>query len=159
MSSSDPDAHLLLRSRADAVMTSRLQRVKNKKTRIQISSARIDALQNSLKSWQADQLNEKVYYLTVVTIIFSPLAVITGAFGMNVTGVLWTPIEDGTGFRNVMIICACITVFVLSVFFVPPVYYWFQKRRKHKRVVGRWQSAFSRVDAHKKRASSALKGV
>lgn len=136
-----------------------MQRTKTKKTRIQIIGARIDALQNSLKSWQADQLNEKVYYLTVVTIIFSPLAVITGAFGMNVSGVLWTPIEDGPGFRNVMIVCACVTAVVLTYFFVPPIYFWFQKRRKHKRVVGRWQSAISHSIPNKRRGSTMTKVV
>ncbi|KAI4299192.1 hypothetical protein L6164_032673 [Bauhinia variegata] len=51
---------------------------------------RVMAIQAGLDSWQSEQINRKLYYLSFLSIIFLPLSIITGAFGMNVGGVPWT---------------------------------------------------------------------
>ncbi|GLU08962.1 hypothetical protein SLE2022_258430 [Rubroshorea leprosula] len=64
---------------------------------------RVTAIQAGLDSWQAEQINRKLYYLSILSIIFLPLSIITGVFGMNVGGVPWTGQNDPKlqdGFRN-----------------------------------------------------------
>lgn len=39
---------------------------------------RVVAVQAGLDSWQAEQINKKLYYLSLLSIIFLPLSVITG---------------------------------------------------------------------------------
>lgn len=39
---------------------------------------RITAVQAGLDSWQAEQINRKLYYLSLLSVIFLPLSVITG---------------------------------------------------------------------------------
>ncbi|MCH86533.1 zinc transport protein ZntB-like [Trifolium medium] len=40
---------------------------------------RVTAIQASLDSWQSEQINRKLYYLSFLSIIFLPLSIITGA--------------------------------------------------------------------------------
>lgn len=96
---------------------------------------RVTAIQAGLDSWQAEQINRKLYYLSFLSIIFLPLSIITGVFGMNVGGVPWTgqidpKIKDG--FRNVMILCAAMLLLVLLCFCFPTLYThvaaWHRKR-------------------------------
>lgn len=39
---------------------------------------RVTAIQASLDSWQSEQINRKLYYLSFLSIIFLPLSIITG---------------------------------------------------------------------------------
>lgn len=39
---------------------------------------RVTAIQAGLDSWQAEQINKKLYYLSFLSIIFLPLSIITG---------------------------------------------------------------------------------
>lgn len=39
---------------------------------------RVTAIQAGLDTWQAEQINRKLYYLSFLSIIFLPLSVITG---------------------------------------------------------------------------------
>ena len=39
---------------------------------------RVSAIQAGLDSWQAEQINRKLYYLSFLSIIFLPLSIITG---------------------------------------------------------------------------------
>ena len=84
---------------------------------------RVAAIQAGLDSWQSEQINRKLYYLSFLSIIFLPLSIITGSkfsfincselfqyfqyenayliysvhftvFGMNVGGVPWTAQRD-----------------------------------------------------------------
>lgn len=40
---------------------------------------RVTAVQAGLDSWQAEQINKKLYYLSFLSIIFLPLSVVTGS--------------------------------------------------------------------------------
>ncbi|CAA6663104.1 unnamed protein product [Spirodela intermedia] len=86
---------------------------------------RVTAIQAGLDSWQAEQINRKLYYLSFLSMIFLPLSIVTGIFGMNVGGVPWTaqraPSLDN-GFRNVLLICAGILLFLLVCFTFPALY-------------------------------------
>ncbi|PWA71062.1 magnesium transporter CorA-like family protein [Artemisia annua] len=81
-------------------------RLKRLKDNVGFISNRVTAVQAGLDSWQAEQINRKLYYLSFLSIIFLPLSIITGVFGMNVGGVPWTGQRDPAlvdGFRNVML--------------------------------------------------------
>ncbi|KAF8377418.1 hypothetical protein HHK36_030795 [Tetracentron sinense] len=86
---------------------------------------RITAIQAGLDSWQAEQINKKLYYLSFLSIIFLPLSIITGAFGMNVGGLPWAGQKDPSqkdGFRNVMFICIAMLLLILLCFTFPAIY-------------------------------------
>ncbi|KAL5787877.1 hypothetical protein ACOSP7_004826 [Xanthoceras sorbifolium] len=86
---------------------------------------RVTAIQAGLDSWQAEQINRKLYYLSFLSIIFLPLSIITGVFGMNVGGVPWTGQKDPAlkdGFRNVMFLCVGMLFLVLLCFICPALY-------------------------------------
>ncbi|KAL5538000.1 hypothetical protein UlMin_045587 [Ulmus minor] len=86
---------------------------------------RVSAIQAGLDSWQAEQINRKLYYLSFLSIIFLPLSIITGVFGMNVGGVPWTEQRDPKlkdGFRNVMFVCLALLLLVLLCFIFPFLY-------------------------------------
>ncbi|XP_021717219.1 uncharacterized protein LOC110685065 [Chenopodium quinoa] len=100
-------------------------RLRRLKENVGFIANRVTAIQASLDSWQAEQINRKLYYLSFLSIVFLPLSVITGVFGMNVGGVPWTmqrnpDIKDG--FRNVMLICAVTLVLVLLCFSFASLY-------------------------------------
>ncbi|CAL5329521.1 unnamed protein product [Camellia sinensis] len=69
-------------------------RLRRLKENVGFIANRITAVQAGLDSWQAEQINKKLYYLSFLSIIFLPLSVITGVFGMNVGGVPWTGQRD-----------------------------------------------------------------
>ncbi|CAB4289900.1 unnamed protein product [Prunus armeniaca] len=78
-------------------------RLRRLKDNVGFIANRVTAIQAGLDSWQAEQINRKLYYLSFLSIIFLPLSIITGVFGMNVGGVPWTGQKDPTlknGFRN-----------------------------------------------------------
>lgn len=86
---------------------------------------RVTAVQAGLDSWQAEQINRKLYYLSFLSIIFLPLSIITGVFGMNVGGVPWTDQRNPAlkdGFRNVMLLCAGLLFLALLCFVFPALY-------------------------------------
>ncbi|XP_065871614.1 uncharacterized protein [Euphorbia lathyris] len=78
-------------------------RLRRLKENVGFIANRVVAIQTGLDSWQAEQINKKLYYLSFLSIILLPLSIITGVFGMNVGGVPWTGQRDPTlkhGFRN-----------------------------------------------------------
>lgn len=86
---------------------------------------RVTAIQAGLDSWQAEQINRKLYYLSILSITFLPLSIVTGVFGMNVGGVPWTgqnnpELKDG--FRNVLLLCLVVVLLVLLCFLFPVLY-------------------------------------
>lgn len=89
---------------------------------------RVMAVQAGLDSWQSEQINRRLYYLSFLSMIFLPLSVVTGVFGMNVGGVPWTkqagPGIDN-GFLNVLIICALLILLLLLCFTFPSLYHRF----------------------------------
>nr|CAD1834600.1 unnamed protein product [Ananas comosus var. bracteatus] len=59
------------------------------------------------------------------SMIFLPLSIVTGVFGMNVGGVPWTDQKNPElkdGFINVMVICAAILFLLLLCFLFPSLY-------------------------------------
>lgn len=83
---------------------------------------RVTAIQAGLDNWQAEQINRKLYYLSFLSIIFLPLSIITGVFGMNVGGVPWTGQDDPKledGFRNVVWLSVGTLVLILVLFLFP----------------------------------------
>ncbi|KAL5988413.1 hypothetical protein ACLOJK_036177 [Asimina triloba] len=80
--------------------------------------SRVTAIQAGLDSWQAEQINRRLYYLSFLSMIFLPLSVITGVFGMNVGGVPWTTQRDPSvkdGFWNVLLLCGAMLLFLVAV--------------------------------------------
>lgn len=111
-------------------------RLRRLKENVGFIANRITAVQAGLDSWQAEQINRKLYYLSFLSIVFLPLSIITGVFGMNVGGVPWTGQKDPTiqdGFRNVMLLCVAMLLLVLLCFTFPTLYTllaaWQRRRR------------------------------
>ncbi|MED6157004.1 hypothetical protein PIB30_019489 [Stylosanthes scabra] len=108
-------------------------RLRRLKENVGFIANRVTAVQASLDSWQSEQINRKLYYLSFLSIVFLPLSIITGVFGMNVGGVPWTgqnapELQDG--FRNVMLLCVAMLFLVLLCFIFPTLY---------TRVAAAWQ--------------------
>ncbi|KAG0463424.1 hypothetical protein HPP92_019493 [Vanilla planifolia] len=102
---------------------------------------RVAAIQAGLDSWQAEQINRKLYYLSFLSLIFLPLSIVTGVFGMNVGGVPWTGQEDPKlkdGFRNVMLLCAAMLLLLLTAFTFPMIYARFSAWRKQTALKRSW---------------------
>ncbi|KAG6789651.1 hypothetical protein POTOM_005769 [Populus tomentosa] len=100
-------------------------RLRRLKENVGFISNRVTAIQAGLDSWQAEQINKKLYYLSFLSIIFLPLSIITGVFGMNVGGVPWTEQKNPevkAGFRNVMFVCVGVLALVLLCFLFPALY-------------------------------------
>ncbi|CAK9187393.1 unnamed protein product [Ilex paraguariensis] len=100
-------------------------RLRRLKENVGFIANRVTAIQAGLDSWQAEQINRKLYYLSFLSIIFLPLSVITGVFGMNVGGVPWTEQRNPKvkeGFRNVMFVCFAMLLLVLLCFLFPALY-------------------------------------
>lgn len=100
-------------------------RLRRLKDNVGFIANRVTAIQAGLDSWQAEQINRKLYYLSFLSIIFLPLSIITGVFGMNVGGVPWTGQKDPTlknGFRNVMLLCVAMLLLALLCFSFPSLY-------------------------------------
>ncbi|CAM6078363.1 unnamed protein product [Sphagnum tenellum] len=120
------------------VLVARLQKLKEN---VGFIANRITAIQAGLDSWQAEQINRKLYYLSFLSVIFLPLSVVTGAFGMNVGGVPWTKQIDPTllhGFQNVLLLCMVIVMALLAGFGAGPLYIYFATRHKHQAVKAKW---------------------
>jgi len=114
-------------------------RLRRLKENVGFIANRVTAIQAGLDSWQAEQINRKLYYLSFLSIIFLPLSIVTGVFGMNVGGVPWTEQKDPKlkdGFRNVILLCVAMLLFVLLCFIVPAIYTrvaaWRRKRDVRK---------------------------
>lgn len=56
-------------------LTSRLRRLKEN---VGFLVNRVAAIQAGLDSWQSEQINKKLYYISFLSIVFLPLSVITG---------------------------------------------------------------------------------
>ncbi|AQK50935.1 zinc transport protein ZntB [Zea mays] len=109
-----------------AALEDLIGRLRRLKENLGFITNRITTLQASLDSWQSEQINKSLYYLSFLSIIFLPLSIVTGVFGMNVGGVPWTgqnknP-KNRDGFMNVMLICVAILLLLLLCFLFPSLY-------------------------------------
>ncbi|XP_068668998.1 uncharacterized protein [Aristolochia californica] len=128
-------------------LTSRLRRLKEN---LGFIVNRVTAIQAGLDSWQSEQINKKLYYISFLSIIFLPLSIITGVFGMNVGGVPWTDqtnplLQDG--FQNVMLISFATLLLLLLCFAFPSLYAriasW-KRRRAMRRSISLNRKSFLR---------------
>ncbi|KAJ4966894.1 hypothetical protein NE237_018743 [Protea cynaroides] len=110
-------------------------RLRRLKENVGFIANRVTAIQAGLDSWQAEQINRKLYYLSFLSLIFLPWSVITGVFGMNVGGVPWTGQDDPaikSGFRNVIFISVAVLLLLLLCFTFPALYAriatWWERR-------------------------------
>lgn len=116
-------------------------RLRRLKENVGFIANRVSAIQQGLDSWQAEQINRKLYYLSFLSIIFLPLSVITGVFGMNVGGVPWTgqsKPELKDGFRNVMLLCVAMLVLLLLCFIFPALYSRIMAWRRRRAMRRSW---------------------
>lgn len=116
-------------------------RLRRLKDNVGFIANRVTAIQAGLDSWQAEQINRKLYYLSFLSIIFLPLSIVTGVFGMNVGGVPWTGQNNPAlkdGFRNVMFICGALLAFVLLCFIFPALYVRIATWRKRIALKKNW---------------------
>ncbi|XP_027112754.2 uncharacterized protein LOC113753860 [Coffea eugenioides] len=116
-------------------------RLRRLKENVGFIANRVSAIQQGLDSWQAEQINRKLYYLSFLSIIFLPLSVITGVFGMNVGGVPWTAQskpELKDGFRNVMLLCVAMLGLVLLCFIFPALYSRIMAWRRRRAMRRSW---------------------
>ncbi|KAJ1267123.1 hypothetical protein BS78_07G032300 [Paspalum vaginatum] len=109
-----------------AALEDLIGRLRRLKENLGFITNRVATLQASLDSWQSEQINKSLYYLSFLSIIFLPLSIVTGVFGMNVGGVPWTEQnknpKNRDGFMNVMLICAAILLLLLLCFLFPSLY-------------------------------------
>ncbi|CAN4128236.1 unnamed protein product [Withania somnifera] len=77
-------------------------RLRRLKENVGFIANRVTAIQAGLDSWQSEQINKKLYYLSFLSIVFLPLSVVTGV-------------------RNVML-CVVLLLLVLLCFLFPSLY-------------------------------------
>lgn len=58
-------------------------RLKRLKENVGFVVNRVTAIQAGLDSWQSEQINRKLYYISFLSIIFLPLSIITGGWQSN----------------------------------------------------------------------------
>lgn len=75
-------------------------------------------LQEELANRHAEQLNRRMYILSLVAAFFLPLGLITGLLGVNVGGIPWSDNPYGFGLVN-----------ALLVLIVAALYWFFRRRR------------------------------
>uniref|UniRef100_A0A0V0IIK0 Putative zinc transport protein ZntB-like n=1 Tax=Solanum chacoense TaxID=4108 RepID=A0A0V0IIK0_SOLCH len=109
--------------------------LKSLKESVGFIANRVTGIQAGLESWQADQITGKLYHLSFLSVMFLPLSVVTGVFGMNVGGVPWTNQNEPElkdGFHNVMFLFVALILLVLFCFLFPEFYTcvstWKQRR-------------------------------
>lgn len=61
-----------------ATLEALVGRLRKLKENVGFTVSRITALQAGLDSWQAEQINRKLYYLSFLSMMFLPLSIVTG---------------------------------------------------------------------------------
>jgi Mg2+ and Co2+ transporter CorA len=54
-------------------------RLRRLKENLGFITSRVTTLQASLDSWQSEQINKSLYYLSFLSIVFLPLSIVTGS--------------------------------------------------------------------------------
>lgn len=75
---------------------------------------RAAVIRDQMVDRRAEQMNQSMLVLAVVTVVFAPLTLISGMFGMNVGGIPGS--QDGEGFWIVTVILLALGVFFLWAF-------------------------------------------
>lgn len=96
----------------------RLREVSDKLTRYieDLDSVRDRAavVNDELTTRLSEQLNSRMYLLSIIAGIFLPLGFLTGLFGINVGGMPW--VEDASGFVIVLVLLSVLTLLELVYF-------------------------------------------
>lgn len=79
---------------------------------LDLARERAQLLQEELRNRMADQQNQRMYILSLVTAIFLPLSFLTGVFGMNVAGL--PGVENPRGFVFVFAFMLVVAVGTLT---------------------------------------------
>ncbi|KAL9260221.1 hypothetical protein AKJ16_DCAP14889 [Drosera capensis] len=101
-------------------------RLRKLKENVKFISKRAKTIQTDLQGRQSNQINRKLYCISLVTMVFLPLSLLIGVFGMNVGGIPWTSQtghSEKQGFRNVMLLCAILVIVMLIIAMI--VFYGF----------------------------------
>ncbi|GFP99438.1 hypothetical protein PHJA_002087900 [Phtheirospermum japonicum] len=70
-------------------------RIRRLKENVGFIANRITAIQAGLDSWQSEQINRKLYYISFLSIIFLPLSIITGVFKFDTNNFrYWDPLDS-----------------------------------------------------------------
>ncbi|KAK6777651.1 hypothetical protein RDI58_024369 [Solanum bulbocastanum] len=115
--------------------------LKSLKESVGFIANRVTGIQAGLECWQADQITGKLYNLSFLSVMFLPLSVVTGVFGMNVGGVPWTNQNEPElkdGFHNVMFLCVALILLVLFCFLFPEFYTYVSTWKKRRGMKGSW---------------------
>ncbi|GAB2218019.1 hypothetical protein Droror1_Dr00001235 [Drosera rotundifolia] len=102
-------------------------RLRKLKENVEIIFKQVKTIQTDLQGWQSNQINRKLYYISLVTTFFLPLSLVTGVFGMNVGGIPWTSQKghpEKEGFRNVMLLCAILVIAMLCLLWFFESSFW-----------------------------------
>ncbi|WP_299579247.1 zinc transporter ZntB [uncultured Microbulbifer sp.] len=62
---------------------------------IDVVRERASVTQEELLSYNSEQLNSRMYMLSIVAAVFLPLSFLTGLFGINVGGMPWAQAQEG----------------------------------------------------------------
>lgn len=76
---------------------------------------RARALQDELTSRMTEETNRRLYLVSVVTTLAVPLTVITGFFGMNTGGLLWTGDDQPHGAIYAALLCVSAVAVLLVI--------------------------------------------
>ncbi|KAL6996141.1 hypothetical protein U1Q18_006279, partial [Sarracenia purpurea var. burkii] len=109
-----------------------IERLEDRRVYVGCLANRVTEIQADLVMWQAKQINRKLYFLSLLSIIFFPFSVLTRVFGMN-AGVQRDPMLVGDSFRNIVLLhVAFMLLGVLVCFVIQDLYtriaYWRRKR-------------------------------
>ena len=76
---------------------------------------RVRSLQDELTSRLADETNRRLYLVSIVTALVMPATFVTGFFGMNTGGLLWSGDDAhmGTAFAGIACLAAVAIMLVL----------------------------------------------
>jgi zinc transporter len=98
--------------------TAKLQRILDRLVAmlqdLELTQDRARLLQEEMANQLSEATNRNLYILSIVTVIFLPITLITGIFGMNVGGLPWT--ESTLGFSGVMATMTITIVITIVIF-------------------------------------------
>jgi len=92
-----------------------------------LAKAAMEKLDNLYDFYRAkvdERMNRNVYYLTIISGVFMPLTLVTGFFGMNTGGLMWT--DDPNGTNKVIML----SIFLELLFIIPFLWLNMQKIKK-----------------------------
>lgn len=106
-----PDANFLVNNYAD--LHEHLERSKHS-SNLQLS--KLDYIYNFYNTRTNERMNRLIYILTMISVIFLPLNLVVGFFGINTSGLPFTSGENGTAYVALSMLGLFILSFILILF-------------------------------------------